>query len=47
MPGFKKKSIERHPIFLTDADHDYTLDEIDCWDKVEFERNVSGNSDKK
>ena len=26
--GFKKKSIQRQTIFLTDADYDYTLDEI-------------------
>ena len=33
-----KKSIQRHPIFMTDADYDYILDEIERWYKIEFER---------
>ena len=44
--GYKKKDIQRHPIFLTDADYDYILDEIKCRDKIEFEGTVSGSSDK-
>ena len=31
---------------MTDADYDYILDEIERREKIEFERNVSGNSDK-
>ena len=31
---------------LKDADYDYILDEIECRDKIYFERNVSGNSDE-
>ena len=27
--GFKKKSIQRHPIIMTDAYYDYILDEIE------------------
>ena len=38
-----KKAIQRHPIFLIYAYYDYILDENESWDKIEFERNVSGN----
>ena len=31
---------------MTDDDYDYILDEIERREKNEFERNVSGNSDK-
>ena len=31
---------------MADADYDYILDEIECQQKIEFERNVSGNSNK-
>ena len=41
-----KKAIQRHPIIITDADYDYFLDEIECREKIEFERNVSVNSDE-
>ena len=41
-----KKSIQRHPIIMTDANYDYILDEIERREKIEFERNVSGTSDK-
>ena len=30
---------------MTDADYDYILDEIECRGKIEFEQNVSVNSD--
>ena len=30
---------------MTDADYDYILDEIECHEKIDFERNVSVNSD--
>ena len=30
---------------MTDADYDYILDEIECRQKIEFELNVSVNSD--
>ena len=40
-----KKSISRQPICLTDADYDYILEEIDCRDKLEFEREVVVYSD--
>ena len=42
-----KKPIQRYPIFLTDADYDYILDEIERRYKIEFERNVSVNCDEK
>ena len=41
-----KKAIQRHPIIMTDADYDYILDEIERREKIEFERNVSFNSDE-
>ena len=41
-----KKYEQRHPIIMTDADYDYILDEIERREKIELERNVSGNSDK-
>ena len=31
---------------MTDADYDYILDEVERREKIEFERNVSGNSDE-
>ena len=44
--GFKKKFIQRNPICMIDADYDYILDNIECRETIEFERNVSGNSDE-
>ena len=41
-----KKSIQRHTICMIDYNYDYILDEIENQDKIEFERNVSGNSDE-
>ena len=41
----KKKAIQRHPIIMTDADYGCILDEIERREKVEFERNLSVNSD--
>ena len=41
-----QKNLQRHPIIITDADYDYILDENECHLKIEFERNVSVNSDK-
>ena len=38
-----KKCIQKNPIFITDTNYDYILDEIECQYKIEFERNVSGN----
>ena len=39
------KSISRQPIYLTDADYDYILEEIGRQDKIEFEREVEVYSD--
>ena len=44
--GFNKKSIQGHPICLTDADYDCILDEIERLYKIEFESIVCGNSEK-
>ena len=44
--GFKQKSIQIHPIFLTDVGYDYILDEIERQAKIYFESNLSGNSDE-
>ena len=41
-----KIAIQRHPICITDDAYDYILDEIERRDKIVFELNVSGNSDK-
>ena len=41
-----KKFIQRHPSIMNDADYDYVLDEIDRCEKIEFERNLSVNSDE-
>ena len=41
------KSIQRHPLCMTNADYDYILDEIERRKEIEFERNVIVNSDKK
>ena len=38
--------IQRHPICMNDADYDYILDEIERCEKLEFELNVSVNSDE-
>ena len=32
--GIKQKSIQRHPISMTDADYDYILDEIEHREKL-------------
>ena len=40
-----KKAISIHPNCLTDSDYDYILEEIDRWDKIEFERYVDVLSD--
>ena len=40
-----KKIISRQPIFLTDSDYDYILEEIGCQYKIEFERDVDVYSD--
>ena len=42
----KEKIHTKHPIFLTDYDYDYIMDEIERQDKIEFEKTVSGNSDE-
>ena len=41
-----KQFIQRHPIFLTDVDYEYMLDEIERQDKIDLERIVGRNSDK-
>ena len=41
-----KKSIQRHPIIMTDADYDYISDDIERHEKIEFEQNVSVNSNE-
>ena len=43
--GHRQKTISRQPIFLTDADHDYILEEIGRRDKIDFEREVDVYSD--
>ena len=43
--GHKKKSISRHPICLNDSDYDHIVEEIGCWDKIEFEKHVEVRSD--
>ena len=40
-----KKSISRHPIYLTDSDYDYILEENGRQEKIEFERDVEVHSD--
>ena len=39
-----KKSIQIHPIIMTDADYDYILNEIERREKNEFKRDVIFNS---
>ena len=34
----RKKPISRQPIFLTDSDYNYILEEIGRQEKIEFER---------
>ena len=41
-----KKIIQRHYIIMTDADFDYILDEIEIRENIDFDRNVSVDSDK-
>ena len=41
----EKKSMQRHPSCITDADDYYILDYINCRNKIEFERTVSGNNE--
>ena len=45
--GFKKdKSIQRHHILMTDADYNYILHGIERQETIDFEQNVSVNSDE-
>ena len=37
--------MQRHSIIMADTDYDYILDEIERCIKIEFEINVSVNSD--
>ena len=41
-----KKAMQRHLIYMTDADYDCISDEIERQDKIEFERNLGVNSDE-
>ena len=41
-----KKTIQRHPICLSDAYYYYILEVIECQDKIDLKRNVSDNSEK-
>ena len=34
--GMNKKSIQRHPIIVTDADYDYIMDKIERREKLSF-----------
>ena len=40
-----KIAISRQPIYLSDFDYDYILEEIDQRDKIEFEREIDVYSD--
>ena len=42
-----KKVISRNPICLTDSDYNYIWEEIGCWEKIEFERDIEVYSDDK
>ena len=42
----EKKYIRRYSISMTDDDYDYILDEIERREKIEFERNMSGDIDE-
>ena len=35
-----QKAVQRHPICISDAYHDYILYEIELWDQIEYERNL-------
>ena len=41
-----QKFIQRYPNIMSNSDYDYILDGIERREKIEFERNVSDNSDK-
>ena len=41
-----KKAIKRHPIIVTGSVYDCIIDEIEFRKKIEFEKNVSVNSDE-
>ena len=45
VPGHKQKTKSRHPIYLTDSDYYYILEEIGRQDKIEFERDVEVYTD--
>ena len=36
-----KQALQIHPVYLTEYDHDYILDEIGNIDKIEYEGNIS------
>ena len=41
-----KKVLQRHPICLTDPDHDYIFEEIECIEKKLYEINIRNNGDE-
>ena len=39
-----QKSVQRHPICISDADHDYNLDEIEHRDQIDYKNYTMGNN---
>ena len=42
----EKQALRKHPISLTDSDHDYILEEIEHREKTEVERNSRDDGDE-
>ena len=42
----EKLTLQRHPICLTDSDHDYIIDKIGRREKNYYERNISVEDDE-
>ena len=41
-----KQDLQRHLVCLTDFDHDYILEEIECREKSEYETNIRYDGDE-
>ena len=41
-----KQNLQRHPVCLTDSDHEYILEEIEYRYKIEYEPNINNYGDE-
>ena len=42
----EKQALQGHTIFLTDSDHNYSIEEFEHRNEIEYERKININVDK-